>query len=166
MWKLIKNKFSDMEYLRAGEKFICKLNNEYKGRVIEITDEMLSDDENILEFLHYFGFELMGETKLKHPELVTKLTTLCSGWLVGSSANPDITNPRDYDVYIPMKFWLEASSYIPKEAKINRMGGFKCISEGVEVDVWTGDINDFLSSDYFSFAYQPKTGVRIGRIKS
>ena len=101
---------------------------------------------------------------MKYPELVTKLTTLCSGWLVGSSANPNETEPRDYDVYIPVKYWLEASNYIPKDAKINRMGGFKCISDGIEVDVWTGDMNDFLASNYFNFAYQPKTGVRIGRL--
>ena len=101
---------------------------------------------------------------MKYPELVTKLTTLCSGWLVGSSANPNETEPRDYDVYIPIKYWLEASNYIPKDAKINRMGGFKCISDGVEVDVWTGDMNDFLASNYFNFAFQPKTGVRIGRL--
>lgn len=101
---------------------------------------------------------------MKYPELVTKLTTLCSGWLVGSSANPNETEPRDYDIYIPVKYWLEASNYIPKDAKINRMGGFKCISDGIEVDVWTGDMNDFLASNYFNFAYQPKTGVRIGRL--
>ena len=101
---------------------------------------------------------------MKYPELVTKLTTLCSGWLVGSSANPNETEPRDYDVYIPIKYWLEASNYIPKDAKINRMGGFKCVSDGIEVDVWTGDMNNFLASNYFNFAYQPKTGVRIGRL--
>lgn len=101
---------------------------------------------------------------MKYPELVTKLTTLCGGWLVGSSANPNETEPRDYDIYIPVKYWLEASNYIPKDAKINRMGGFKCISDGIEVDVWTGDMNDFLASNYFNFAYQPKIGVRIGRL--
>lgn len=92
------------------------------------------------------------------------MTTLCSGWLVGSSANPNEIEPRDYDVYIPIKYWLEASNYILKDAKINRMGGFKCMSDGIEVDVRTSDMNDFLASNYFNFAYQPKTGVRIGRL--
>ena len=100
---------------------------------------------------------------MKYPELVTKLTTLCGGWIVGSAANPNELTPKDYDVYIPLKYWMEASNYIPKDSKINRMGGFKCVSDGVEVDVWTGDMNDFLSSDYFSYAYHPKTGVRIVR---
>ena len=34
---------------------------------------------------------------MKYPELVTKLTTLCSGWLVGSSANQNEIEPRDYE---------------------------------------------------------------------
>lgn len=101
---------------------------------------------------------------MKYPELVTKLTTVCSGWIVGSAANPETLEPRDFDIYIPMKYWLEASAFIPKDASINRMGGFKCFSEGIEVDVWTGDMNDFAASNYFKFAYHPKTGVRIGRI--
>lgn len=101
---------------------------------------------------------------MKYPELVTKLTTLCSGWLVGSSADPNKEETRDFDIYIPMKYWLEASNYIPKDAKINRMGGFKCMSEGFEIDVWTGDVNDFLGSNYFTFAYQPNTNIRICRL--
>lgn len=48
--------------------------------------------------------------------------------------------------------------------KINRMGGFKCMSEGIEVDVWTGDMNDFLGCNNFKFAYHPKTGIRIVKI--
>ncbi len=58
----------------------------------------------------------------------------------------------------------EACSLIPKDATINRMGGFKCYSEGIEVDVWTGDMNDFAASNYFKFAFHPKTGVRIVKV--
>ncbi len=99
---------------------------------------------------------------MKYPDLVTKLTTICRGWIVGGAANPyDQTPPKDFDIYIPMKYWLEASNLIPKDAKINRMGGFKCKSEGFEIDVWTGDMNDFVASEYFKFAYHPQTGIRI-----
>lgn len=115
--------------------------------------------QNAQKILSNEGIEYM-----KYPELVTKLTTLCSGWLVGSSANWTVKEPRDYDVYIPIKYWAEASNFIPRDAKINRMGGFKCLSEGIEVDVWTGDVNDFLASNYFTFAYHPMSGVRISRV--
>ncbi len=101
---------------------------------------------------------------MKYPKIVTKLTTLCNGWLVGSSADINNENPKDYDVFIPIDKWLEASNYIPQDAKINRMGGFKVLCEGVEVDIWTGKMEDFLASNYFKFAYNPKTGVRIARI--
>lgn len=100
---------------------------------------------------------------MKYPELVTKLVTFCDAWIVGSAASSN--NPRDFDLFIPFKFWQLASSYIPKEAKINRMGGFKCISDGKEIDIWTGDMNDFLQSDYFSQCYCPKYGVFIKREK-
>jgi len=99
---------------------------------------------------------------MKRPELVTKLCAYCDGWLIGSSVTEE--NPRDYDVWIPYEKWSVACTMIPKDSKINTFGGFKCMSDGVEVDVWTGDMNDFLASNYFNFAYQPKTGVRIGRL--
>jgi hypothetical protein len=101
---------------------------------------------------------------MKYPELVTKLTTMCSAWIVGSAADELNKEPRDYDIYIPMKYWMEASMLIPKDSKINRMGGFKCVSDGVEVDVWTGDMNDFVASNYFKYAFHPKTGIRIKKI--
>lgn len=104
----------------------------------------------------------MKKTK-KYPELVTKLTTLCDAWLIGSSAEDTDNYPRDYDIFVPIKNWQEASNYIPKDASINRLGGFKCVSEGYEIDVWTGFMSDLLSSNYFYVAYHPKTGIRIER---
>ena len=108
--------------------------------------------------------ELLKEKQIKYPELVTKLTNFCGGWLNGSAADPDHDNPRDYDVFIPLKHWQQASSYIPKDAKINRMGGFKCISDGIEVDVWTGLLEDIVTTNHFKYAYQPLTGIRIKRV--
>ena len=47
-----------MEELKIGQKYIGKLKNEYEGKIIEITERMLDDDESTYHFLHYFGFEL------------------------------------------------------------------------------------------------------------
>ena len=99
---------------------------------------------------------------MKYPELVSRLTTTCNAWIVGGAV--DENEPRDFDLYIPMKNWREACMLIPKDAKINRMGGFKCISDGIEVDVWTGEMSDFLASAYFKKCYHPLTGVKIGRL--
>lgn len=52
-----------MEYLKIGDKHIGKLKNEYFGRTIEITDQMIDNDENTLEFLHYYGFEQINKNK-------------------------------------------------------------------------------------------------------
>ena len=109
-------------------------------------------------------WDVHGPIHFKYPELVTKLTNFCGGWINGSAADPDHDNPRDYDVFIPLKHWQQASSYIPKDAKINRMGGFKCISDGIEVDVWTGLLEDIVTTNHFKYAYQPLTGIRIKRV--
>jgi hypothetical protein len=97
-----------------------------------------------------------------YPELVVRLVNSCSGWIFGSACVQE--SPRDYDVFIPLPFWRQASMLIPKDAKINRMGGFKCISEGKEVDVWTGEMHELLASNFFNCAYHPLTGIKIKRI--
>lgn len=97
----------------------------------------------------------------KYPALVTKLTSNCQAWIIGSSI--DSENPRDYDIFVPMAYWKLACSIIPVDAKINRMGGFKCMSEGKEVDVWTGCMSEFLASNYFKSAFHPQTGIKIKR---
>lgn len=104
----------------------------------------------------------METEKFRQPSLVRKLVSVCSAWIVGSACYKE--NPRDYDVYIPMKYWKEACRLIPSDAKVNTFGGFKCISDECEVDVWTGDCNDFLASAFFKEAYHPETGVRIKRV--
>jgi len=103
--------------------------------------------------------------KVRYPKIVTKLTTLCDAWLVGSSADLECENPRDFDVFVSIDKWQAASGYIPQNAKINSFGGFKIVCEGKEVDVWTGRMEDFLANNAFSFAYHPKTGVRIMKVK-
>lgn len=99
--------------------------------------------------------------KNNYPELVLKLINFCDAWIVGGAVNEE--SPKDYDVFVPIRKWQLASSFIPKDAKINRMGGFKCISEGKEVDVWTGQMDDFLLSHIFTTCCQPKYGIGIKR---
>lgn len=95
--------------------------------------------------------------------LVNKLTTICDGWLIDSGAERPFKRPRDYGVFIPLSKWREACAIIPKDARVNKLGRFKCISEGIEVDVWTGEMNSLLASNYFRCAYHPQTGVKIVR---
>ncbi len=101
---------------------------------------------------------------MKQPKIVRKLTTLCNGWIIGSAAIESNEDPRDYDVFIPIEYWQQASSYITDDAKINTFGGFKVISDGKEVDIWTGKMEEILASNYFKAAYHQKTGVRIVRV--
>lgn len=92
------------------------------------------------------------------PLLVCQLVELCDAWIIGSAVNT--LNPRDYDVVVPMSFWPQAASLIPKDAKVNAYGGWKCISEGKEVDVWPGELGMFLQRASCYGCWQPKYGVK------
>ena len=48
-----------MNELKVGQKYIGTLKNEYKDKVIELTEEMIDIDEDTLFFLHYYGFKLV-----------------------------------------------------------------------------------------------------------
>lgn len=98
---------------------------------------------------------------MKLPSIVTKIVHFCDCWIVGSAV--DSLEPRDIDIFVPIEFWQQASSYIPKDAKINTMGGFKFIDNDIEVDMWTGNFNDFLLSDRFKVCKNIRTGIVIRR---
>lgn len=115
---------------------------------IKVVDYHISFLEGVIIFMKKFL-----------PELVRKLGYSCSGWLCGGAVLEE--NPKDYDVYIPINHWKEASMLIPKDATVNRMGGFKCISEGAEVDVWTCDMSDLITAETFKIAKHLNTGIVI-----
>lgn len=100
----------------------------------------------------------------KHPKLVLSLTHFFDGWVVGSGADPDITNPRDYDIIIPFSRWAEASTLIPMDAVPNHFGGWKCISEGVEVDVWPGELGWIMQRPSLKHVWHPASGVRWSKV--
>jgi hypothetical protein len=49
---------------------------------------------------------------------------------------------------------------IPNDAKSNHFGGWKCISEGIEVDVWTGDLGFLMKSPLSTYVWHPQSGIR------
>lgn len=100
----------------------------------------------------------------KYPKEVALICNIYDGWIIGGGAIED--NPRDYDVYVPMKYWREVSALIPQDAKINTFGGFKFIREGKEIDIWTGEMSDMFSTAFFKAALHPKSGILIVRDKT
>jgi|WetSurMetagenome_2_1015567.scaffolds.fasta_scaffold202402_2 hypothetical protein len=98
----------------------------------------------------------------KYPSLVCKLISICDAWIIGSSCIKE--NPRDYDIFIPINSWKIACKLIPETAKINRLGGFKCISEEKEIDIWTGEFSDIFLTHFFTYAYNPKINIKVGKI--
>ena len=98
-----------------------------------------------------------------YPALVTKLCHL-GAWIVGSGADPDKKDPpRDWDVFVPYEFWHKAMLLIPDDAKPNTFGGWKCNSEGIEVDVWPDSLERIMSNQG-KFAWQPELNIRIKKL--
>lgn len=98
------------------------------------------------------------------PKLVLDLTEACEAWIVGSAADPTNKNPRDWDVCVPFSQWDRAALFIPPDAKPNSFGGWKCVSEGKEVDVWPGELGRLMASYVTKWVYHPKTNTRFKRV--
>jgi hypothetical protein len=97
------------------------------------------------------------------PPLVALLVQYHSAWIVGSAANPENNNPRDYDVVVPFACWSKAAALIPKDATVNTYGGWKCkVSDNgnvYEVDIWPEDMEKMLSSAYSEWIWNPKLKI-------
>lgn len=65
---------------------------------------------------------------------------------------------RDIDVIVPLCKWNNAVYYIPNNAVKNSFGGFKFVSNNIEVDVWCQDLSDYsiyLSPLFNQYAINP-----------
>ena len=95
------------------------------------------------------------------PPFVMRLTTNFDAWVVGSSAINTGTPPRDWDILVPWHRWHEATSMIPQNATPNSLGGWKFKIEGVEIDMWPGDLSWLAQQPKFKCARHPRTNTLI-----
>jgi hypothetical protein len=100
------------------------------------------------------------------PALVGKLAYTCDAWIIGPAAavDADMSTVRDFDVLVPPANWLQAAQLIPPDARPNTYGGWKCQSEGREVDVWPEDLGKRLPCPLNKFAWHPSSGARFQRV--
>lgn len=96
------------------------------------------------------------------PPLVSQLTRLHDAWIVGSAAKKetDLSAVRDWDVLVPFTHWQQAAALIPKDAKPNTFGGWKCTSGGAVIDVFPGDLGELMAAPC-KYAWHPKSGTRL-----
>lgn len=97
------------------------------------------------------------------PKLVLSLTHNFDAWIVGSAADPANTSPRDYDVLVPFSQWGPASQLIPRDAVPNSFGGWKCQSDGKEVDVWPGELGWLMTKPKAKYVWHPASDTRYQR---
>lgn len=96
------------------------------------------------------------------PKLVIALCNNHDAWIVGSSARPDAVHPvRDYDVQVTFSEWGKAAHLIPRDAVPNSFGGWKCKSDGIEVDVWPGELGWLMQNSRAVWAWHPSSDVRL-----
>lgn len=100
------------------------------------------------------------------PPLVSKLVWNYNGWIVGSAAKAgaDLSKVRDFDILVPFHDWPAAACLITKDAVPTRFGGWKLISNEVEVDVWPDDVGRFLLKCPRKDMWHPSSGIRITHV--
>jgi len=97
------------------------------------------------------------------PTLIRALCYAHDAWVVGSGAayllNLKNDAPRDWDILVPFWTWGIACKLIPQGSVTNSHGGIKLISDGIEVDVWAGDVGWFLGQvpKLPAYAVHPRT---------
>lgn len=97
-----------------------------------------------------------------YPKLVAALTYMHDAWVVGSAADPGNTVPRDWDIIVPFSQWNSACQLIPSDAKVNTFGGWKVkAAEGVEIDVWPGELGSLMQNAKAKYAWHVRTDTRL-----
>ena len=101
------------------------------------------------------------------PKSVKLMVQHYNGWIVGSAANPqkNILQVKDVDVIIPFSEWNKASGLVPKNAVKNVYGGWRYVENGITVDVWTDDLNNFMNSNIPECLWQPRYNIRYKKVK-
>ena len=98
---------------------------------------------------------------VKVPKFVANICTNQEAWVVGSAADPLSSSPRDWDVLVPFHTWHLVASFVPSDARPNSFGGWKFEVDGVEIDVWPGDLAFICRQCAFRWAWNPSLGIRI-----
>jgi len=93
------------------------------------------------------------------PRAAAQLTEFHEAWIIGSM----VPGAKDIDLLVPWSHWPQAALLIPTDARPNAFGGWKFNSEGVELDVFPGDLAMLLSLGKCRSVYHPKSGQRFTR---
>lgn len=104
----------------------------------------------------------MSKARGSLPKLALVLVNQYDAWIVGGAADPEQTSPRDYDVVVPFYHWPSVAHLLGGySATLNSLGGWKCVSDNCEVDVWPGDLGWVMCHQAAKWAWQPRYGIRL-----
>lgn len=97
------------------------------------------------------------------PKTALLFCNLHDAWVVGSMADPTVTEAGDVDIMVPWSNWPAAAAHIPPDAKPTTLGGWRFMDGKIEVDVWPDTLDRLAAMDFFRGAWHPKTGTRLTR---
>ncbi len=89
------------------------------------------------------------DNKITLPNLVRILCWNHDAYIVGSTVDKLINQDNsinDWDIIVPTYQWNKARFLIPKGTPANNFGGFKVNENGVEIDVWADNIEQFIET--------------------
>lgn len=97
------------------------------------------------------------------PRLARLILSQYNAWLVGSAADPNNHNPKDFDIVVSWEDWKHVAMLIPKgtNTTLTIFGGLKCISDGQTVDIWPGNVGDIMLSAKAKYAMNPQLGILL-----
>lgn len=84
------------------------------------------------------------------PDLVKSFCQCFDAFIVGGAAKfltDEKDSCKDWDIIVPLSKWGQAQKMIPKNATHNTYGGSKIITKDYVIDVWSCDLNEFLSNN-------------------
>ena len=100
------------------------------------------------------------------PPLVLWLVSDAGCWVTGSRASFSdcrLHAASDWDILVPWKLWETVVGALPLDKVVpTRKGGWRVRIEGQhDIDVFPGDIGDWLVKPFTHVAWHPKTGTVI-----
>jgi hypothetical protein len=110
----------------------------------------------------------MNRNYCKLPKIIHDWLWINKAWIVGSGVDWYLQEieqlTKDFDIIIPPKEWNFACKIIDKSfiIKTNSFGGFCTILDGIKVDFWPDNLEDYFEKSIYTSG---KSEIKALRLK-
>ncbi len=106
------------------------------------------------------------------PTLIRTILLNSDGWLTGSSMQKllDGEKPRDYDLFVSdFDLYQNTCLFMKSMATsfdLNSRGGMKFIIEGIEIDIWPQNLEQFMkNASHYDYLYNFRSQILITTVE-